>query len=83
MDDKELKTKNTIKAKIAEQIGVDVEDINDDDSFAEDLHMSAAEFSDFLGSLSELGVADAHSLELTTDSTVEELVDAVASQIIE
>lgn len=83
MDDKELKTKNTIKAKIAEHIGVDVEDINDDDSFSEDLHMSPAEFSDFLGSLADLGVADAHSLDLTSSSTVDELIDEVSSQIIE
>ena len=83
MDEKELKTKNTIKAKIAEQIGVDVDDINDDDAFAEDLHMSAAEFSDFLGSLADLGVSDAHSLELTSVSTVDELIDEVSSQIIE
>jgi len=66
---------------IAEQIGVDVADINDDDSFSEDLHMSPAEFSDFLGSLSVLGV-DAHSMEIASISTVEELIEEVSSHIV-
>ena len=82
MDEPEEKTIKIIKAKIAEQIGVDIEDINDDDSFSEDLHMSASEFSDFLGSLSDLGV-DAHSLEITSSLTVEELIEKVSSQIVE
>ncbi len=81
MDEKEEKIKNTIKAKIAEHIGVEVADINDDDSFSEDLHMSPAEFSDFLGSLAELGV-DAHSMELASSTTVEELIEEVSSQIV-
>ena len=82
MDDKEKKTLNIIKAKIAEQIGVEVEDINSDDTFSEDLHMSPSEFSDFLSSLSDLGV-DAHSLEIASSLTVEELIDEVSSQIVE
>jgi len=82
MDDKEEKTKKIIKARIAEHIGVDIEDVKDEDTFSEDLHMSPAEFSDFLGSLSSLGV-DAHSMDISTSSSVEELVDAVSSQIVE
>ncbi len=81
MDEKEEKIKERIKAMIAEQIGVDVGDLNDDDSFSEDLHMSPAEFSDFLGSLSVLGV-DAHSMEIPSTSTVEELIEAVSSLIV-
>lgn len=59
---------------LAEQIGVEPEDIKEDDSFSEDLHMSPAEFSDFLHVLTNSGFTVSSS-DLTGIETVEDLLD--------
>jgi hypothetical protein len=82
MDDKDEKFKKLLKTKIAEHIGVEVEDVKDEDIFGDDLHMSATEFSDFLGSLAPMGV-DAGLLDISTSSSVEELFNEVSLQIAE
>jgi len=79
---KEEKLREFIKGKIADTIGVEVEDIEDRDTFSEELHMSATDFSDFLNTLGELGV-DAQSLELTPSLSVEELMETVSSHVVE
>lgn len=79
---KEEKLKEFIKSKIADTIGVEVEDIEDGDTFSEELHMSATDFTDFLNSLGELGI-DAQALELSPALSVEELVETVSSHVVE
>jgi len=79
---KEEKLKEFIKGKIADTIGVEVEDIEDSDTFSEELHMSATVFTDFLSTLGELGI-DPQSLELTPSLSVEELVETVSSHVVE
>jgi acyl carrier protein len=81
-NDKDSRIAKLIKSRLAEQIGVEVEDIKDEDSFTEDLHMSPADFADFISGLETVGI-DATGLELTTNQTVAELIEEVKAQIIE
>lgn len=41
---------------LAEQIGVTSEDINEDDTFFDDLHMSPADLTEFAEKLTESGI---------------------------
>ena len=49
-------TPTKVKEILAEQIGVEVEDLNDDDAFIEDLHMTNADLTDFTNKLEVQGV---------------------------
>lgn len=63
-----------IKKVLAEYIGVDEEDIHDDDSLQEDLHMGASELSDFILHLAKNGI-DVESIDLVNVETVEDLIE--------
>lgn len=63
---------------LAEHIGVEPEDINDEDSLSEDLHMNPAEISDFVHSLGEAGFSIS-SLNLTEIETVGDLLEALGA----
>ena len=78
MSDTEQKIKSLVVNKLAEHIGVDSEDINMDDFLDEDLHLNAAEISDFLQKLSEEGVEIEES-ELENIETVSDLIDEILS----
>lgn len=68
-----------IKKLLSEQIGVEPEDINDDDSLSEQLHMSSTDLADFVEVLSQKGL-DTTSLALTEIETVDDLVEALSSE---
>lgn len=68
--------KKQIINKLAETIGVEPEDIQDDDFLVEDLHMNPAEISDFIGSLDGMGF-DISKLELPSIETVSDLLEAL------
>lgn len=68
--------KDKLKKLLAQTIGVEPEDINDDDSFLTDLHMSASELSDFVHSLETEGF-DISSVDLTATETVEDLLETL------
>ena len=74
-----MQDKNTIKKVIkilAEQIGVDVEDIKPEDSFLDNLHMSPADLTDFSKKLETQGF-DVSSIDLSQTKTLEELTEAL------
>ncbi len=82
MDQKIEETKDIqkiVKRVLAEQIGVDPKDIKDEDVFADDLHMTAANLSDFLETLGKQDV-DVTKIDLTEITTVEELIEILSSQ---
>ena len=79
MSDTEIKIKNIVLKKLSEHIGVEVEDINMEDFLDEDLHLNAAEISDFLQKLSEEGI-DIEESELESVETVSDLIDQILSQ---
>ncbi len=68
-----------IKNLLAEQIGVEPDDIKGEDTFADDLHMTATNLSDFVESLSTKGI-DTTNIDLTEITTVEDLIELLSSQ---
>ncbi len=74
----EKNKRSAIIRKLAETIGVEEEDIGDDDNFSEDLHMNALELSDFVHSLSNLGY-DTAKLNLAEIETVSDLLEALGT----
>jgi len=67
---------NEIKSLLAEQIGVEAEDIKETDSFSEDLHMGPAEMADFSETLKKLEV-DMAKIDFTNIETVGELLETL------
>ncbi|OGM18450.1 hypothetical protein A2686_02490 [Candidatus Woesebacteria bacterium RIFCSPHIGHO2_01_FULL_38_10] len=70
---------NQIKKILAEYLGVDEEDIKEEDLLTEDLHMNATELSDLLQILYDKGVIT-KDIDLTEIETVEELIEVISSQ---
>ena len=67
-----------VKEILAAHIGVEPEDIHEEDLLAEDLHMSAYDISDFLTLLGDNGF-EIKEIELTNIETVSDIVDALSS----
>ncbi len=79
MDETDIKLKKErIRTLLAEFLGTDPEDINDDDSLINDLHVKPVELSDFLKSLEEEGF-DTNDLDLTEIDTFEDLTENLIS----
>ncbi|KKU04117.1 MAG: hypothetical protein UX88_C0001G0047 [Candidatus Woesebacteria bacterium GW2011_GWC2_47_16] len=70
--------KSQIIKLLAEQIGVEPEDIDEEDAFLTDLHMNPTELSDFVHSLTSLDLDVSH-LNLTEIETVVELLEALGA----
>ncbi len=69
-------TPTEIKEILAAQIGVEVEDLNDEDAFIEDLHMTNADLTDFGQKLQTLG-ADISEIDFSTIETITELLETL------
>lgn len=70
-------TKTKIINLLAEHLGVGEEDIHMEDSFSDDLHMSALDISGFVKKLETMGV-EPDSLDFAEMVTVEDLVEKIA-----
>lgn len=68
-----------VKSTLAEYIGVEPEDIEDDDSFVEDLHMNPTDLTDFIAKLQELGV-EVTEPDFTDSETVGEFIENLTSK---
>ena len=78
------KSQNTSQAKLvkellAQYLGLEPEDINDDDSLTIDFHMSATDLVDFIESLNTYKI-DTSQLDLTKIETFGELVETLVSE---
>jgi acyl carrier protein len=73
-------TLEQVKTCLADHIGLDIEDISEDDTFMNDLHMRPTEFADFLEDLTEKGF-DTSDLDLTSITTVGELIESLSSHV--
>jgi len=73
-DSKTKDIDSLIKETIAEQLGVDVEDVSADDSFSDDLHMGPIELSELIEGLKKKGI-DATRINLSDVVTVSELIE--------
>jgi acyl carrier protein len=74
MKDDKTKTAEDIKKLLAEQLGVEVEDLSSEDMFGEDLHMDPSALTDFIGTLEAQGF-DISKIELTEIQTLGDLLE--------
>jgi acyl carrier protein len=81
-NNKEEQIAKRIRVKLAEEIGVELDDIKEEDTFSDDLHMSPSEFSDFLSDLNIEGVEIA-GLDIDSTSSVGELIEAVTTHLLD
>lgn len=65
-----------LKSHLAQFLGVELEDISNDDAFVDELHMTAADLSDFVHSLEDLGF-DISKVDLTALTSVSDLLEAL------
>lgn len=75
----QLTTELKVKKALAAYLGVESEDISLDDTFKEDLHMQAADLTDFLEQLSELGLP-INQVDIVQIKTVGELIESLKSE---
>ena len=68
-----------VKGIISEILGIDKDDIQDEDSLTEDLRMKPTEISDFAAKLTELGF-DTSELNFDEADTVYDLSEALSSR---
>lgn len=78
MDAEFANTKQKIKRELADYLGVDMEDIEDETEFTTDLHMDATMLTDFMEILVKAGY-DINQLDFTEIETFLELVEALTA----
>lgn len=66
----------SVKTKLSEFLGVDVEDIEDDFSLSEELHMTPADLTDFIQILSEMKF-NVENLDFSEIETFSDLIEAL------
>lgn len=79
MDTESAKTKEKIRRELADYLGTEPEDIDDESILTEDLHMKASDLTDFSETLSSLGF-DTSKLDFTEAESFIDLVDAVTAR---
>lgn len=78
MDNDFAITTQKLKHELADHLGVDVDDIDNDSILAEDFHMKPNDLTDFVERLSSAGF-DTSKIDLTEIETFEDLVEAVTA----
>ncbi len=78
MDTEFANTKQKIKRELADFLGVDMEDIEDETELTTDLHMDAVMLTDFMEILTKAGF-DVSQLNFTEIDTFLELVEALTA----
>jgi acyl carrier protein len=71
-------TKNKIRQELSDFLGVEAEDIEDETSLSEDLHMKASDLTDFMEILGRMGM-DTHSMDLTELETFSDFCEALTA----
>lgn len=77
--DQELKLKEDIKKELADFLGLEPEDIEDDSFLSEDLHMQASDITDFIQKLTSLNYLTSN-LDLTEIETFDDLIESISNQ---
>ncbi|KKQ92385.1 MAG: hypothetical protein UT58_C0009G0006 [Microgenomates group bacterium GW2011_GWC1_39_7b] len=67
-----------IKRELSDFLGIDMEDVDDETSLKEDLHMDPASITDYIEILSKAGF-DTDRLDLTEIETFGDLLEALSS----
>lgn len=76
MEQQVNKISQTVKTELADFLGVDLEDIEDESSLEIDLHMKASDLADFMDILKRMDV-DTSSVNLAELETFSDLIDAL------
>lgn len=74
MTPEEQKLKSKVKKVLAEYLGVDIDDLSDDDSLREDLHMGTVDINDFMESLKNQEV-DTSTIDLSEIETIGDIIE--------
>ncbi len=69
-----VENENKIKKLLSEYLGIGVEDVANDDSLREDLHMNAVEITDYLHLLIDNGI-DIDLTKIENIHSVQDLID--------
>lgn len=69
-------TTSKVRQLLAEQIGVEPEDLNEEDDFIEDLHMTNADLTDFTHKLETAGV-NHDEIDMSENETLGELLESL------
>lgn len=78
--DNENQIRQKVKRELADFLGVDMEDIEDETVLREDLHMDPANLTDFMSILTKAGF-DAEELDMTQIETFADLVEALTAHV--
>jgi len=78
MDSEFANTKQKVKRELADYLGVDMEDIEDESMLSTDLHMDAVMLTDFMEILTKAGF-DVSQLDFTEIETFLELIEALTA----
>lgn len=78
MDNDFEKIKQKVKRELADFLGIDMEDIDDDTVLASDLHMDPSQLTDFMEILSKAGY-DSDSVDLTEVESFSDLIEALTA----
>lgn len=70
------KIESIVKEELSQQLGVSVEDINNDDSLISDLHLKPNDITDFLVALGNKGI-DTSKIDFDEVDTISELIDSL------
>ena len=65
---------------LARHLGVEPDDLSEEDSLTDDLHMRLTDISDFLGMLEQQGL-DTEKIDLSEIDSVGELIEALGETI--
>jgi len=76
MDSDFNKTKDIVRRELANYLGVETADIEDDSSLTEDLHMKATDLTDFMEILTRMDM-ETEGVDLTETETFLDLVEAL------
>lgn len=76
MESQVNKINQLVKNELANFLGVDLEDIEDESSLEIDLHMKASDLTDFMEILKRMNM-DTTSVNLTEIETFSDLIDAL------
>lgn len=74
-----LNLQEQVKKLLSEYLGIDPKDLEEDDSFSEDLHMNPANLSDFIENLKKEGI-DTSSVNLLEIKTLTDLIESLNSE---
>ena len=78
MDSDTGATKEKVRQELANYLGAEAEDIEDDSSLTQDLNMKASDLADFMEVLNRMDL-DTTNIDLTEIETFQELTDALTA----